>query len=269
MKLRDVVAEFLADLTRAQHRTNELSKRLSEKYRDDRLLRFFPVPNALLDEAVVTLRFAPRGPDGDAAPAGPEPREPVQPHPHLALRLAHAVAAAVAAGVGRRLRADDPAGEPGRRMAAALTSDRVVDALAGRVRPALQAFVERAVAAGRTDELVESALRSIAPPLAEALAEDPDLAVHLRTVEAAVGEALAEPAGGVRDALAAAAEAAQALAAVRESVPSLDVIVDSASLAQFPEHAIHTLTLKAKLRNYRWVVVEREGRPDDDLLPEQ
>ncbi|NTX24625.1 hypothetical protein, partial [Burkholderia cepacia] len=64
--LRDIAAAFLDSLAGAQHEANLYSKRLAVKYREDPLLKYFPVPNGLLDEADVTLRFAvPPGADGD------------------------------------------------------------------------------------------------------------------------------------------------------------------------------------------------------------
>ena len=56
--LRDIAAAFLDSLAGAQHEANLYSKRLAVKYREDPLLKYFPVPNGLLDEADVTLRFA-------------------------------------------------------------------------------------------------------------------------------------------------------------------------------------------------------------------
>src|SRR5262245_3185538 len=108
MKLRHIIAEFLADLTHAQHRANELSRRLSCQYRHDRLLRYFPVPNAELDEAVLTLRFAPREEEAAAAPAaGDAPPCPPEPHPLLALRLARGAVEAVTDRLARDVRGVD------------------------------------------------------------------------------------------------------------------------------------------------------------------
>jgi hypothetical protein len=47
----------------------------------------------------------------------------------------------------------------------------------------------------------------------------------------------------------------------------MEVIVDAPTLAQLPEHAVQTLTLKAGLRKYRWSVVDGDGAAaTEDLL---
>jgi hypothetical protein len=271
MKLRDIVAEFLADLTRAQHRTNELSKRLSDRYRNDRLLRFFPVPNALLDEASVTLRFAPIESGAGAVEETPEaPSSSVELHPLLALRMAQAIAAPALKSLAQRLRAGHGADEEMRRnLAGALTSDAVVQKLSRRLQPVLQSFLERAASVGAEEALVKAARQELARSLAAALQEDKDFRALVSDLDATVSRALGE--SEVRETLVHGAAAAHALTALPTQLPAMDVAVDGPTLANFPEHAIQTITLKAKLRNYKWVIVEdRDGKPvEEDLLPEQ
>jgi hypothetical protein len=270
MNLRDVVTTLLSDLTLAQHRANELANQLGAKYRDDRLLRFFPVPNALLEEAVVTLRFAPRASEQEAATpeAGPAPMRPGEPHPSLALRLATAIVAPVCALLAERLRgAQGPARGRRRVLADALASDAVVRTLARRSQPLVHAFLERAAGAGPAGESPAPLLRELAPTLARALREDADLVEHLPDLEAAVAKALDDSRDAVHEALVHGAAAARALAEVAARIPQMEVIVDAPTLAQLPEHAVQTLTLKAGLRKYRWSVVDGDGAAaTEDLL---
>jgi hypothetical protein len=273
MKLRDAAAALLADLTHAQHRTNELSKRLSSKYRDDRLLRFFPVPNALLDEAVVTLHFALREAAAEAAEPASEtaPQHSGEAHPHLALRLARSIVAPVCANLARHLRGgSDPHAGPRQKLADALVSESVVHAFAHRLQPPLHAFVERAVSSEAPDDLVEATLPHLAPALAGALREDEDLAAHVLDLDAVVAEAFNDSLDVIRETLVHGAASAQALAALPAEIPQIEVILDGPALAQLPEHAIQTLTLKARLRQHQWTVVEREGAAvAEDLVPKE
>lgn len=56
--LSDLLGALLIDLARAQHLSNEYSKRLGEIYKIDPLLRVFPVPNGYLTEVTVDLQMA-------------------------------------------------------------------------------------------------------------------------------------------------------------------------------------------------------------------
>lgn len=58
ISLRALLAAVLRDVAAAQNQSNYYSARvLADRYRDDELLRMFPVPNAFLGELEITLQF--------------------------------------------------------------------------------------------------------------------------------------------------------------------------------------------------------------------
>jgi len=56
-----LIGGFLIDLARAQHMSNEFSKRLGEIYKKDPLLRVFPVPNGYIGTVTMELKAGIQG----------------------------------------------------------------------------------------------------------------------------------------------------------------------------------------------------------------
>jgi hypothetical protein len=56
--LGDVIGAILRDQALAQHMANQTTARLAEQYRDHKALRAFPVPNPVVQEVEIELKFA-------------------------------------------------------------------------------------------------------------------------------------------------------------------------------------------------------------------
>lgn len=69
--LSELLATILIDAARAQNESNKYSAVISEEYKKDKVLGFFPVPNAFLPELEVELKFS----IGSLDDAGASPEE--------------------------------------------------------------------------------------------------------------------------------------------------------------------------------------------------
>lgn len=55
--LHEVLSTILIDITKAQHAANVFSRQLSKRYKDDKLLKSFPIPNALISNIDINLKY--------------------------------------------------------------------------------------------------------------------------------------------------------------------------------------------------------------------
>ncbi|WP_321940616.1 hypothetical protein [Burkholderia cepacia] len=277
--LRDIAAAFLDSLAGAQHEANLYSKRLAVKYREDPLLKYFPVPNGLLDEADVTLRFAvPPGADGD------ERASRLDTDTLAADALPSQVAVADLATEAGALLLRDLAGALGRMRGArgaagggadaahdridALRSSRVVRELGGNLHALLGDALTRAM---RGTPPTRDALRAGLLDVLHASLDDGLADVFDAHERADAGHTSFEGTvdaswDALRGLIEAAAERQRGIQAETARVPSLAVTLDPAALQGIPSEFVQTLTLRAKLRNYKWVLVGEGGRERDELV---
>ncbi|WP_321782721.1 hypothetical protein [Burkholderia pyrrocinia] len=277
--LRDIAAAFLDSLAGAQHEANLYSKRLAVKYREDPLLKYFPVPNGLLDEAEVTLRFAvPPGADGDerasrldadALPADAMPSQVAV--ADLAMEAGTLLLRDLAGALGRVRGASGAAGTGGdlaRERIDALRSSRVARELAGNLHALIGDALTQALRGTppSPDALRAGLLDVLDASLGDSLSGAFD-ADDREDAERASFEAAVDASGAALHGLiVAAAERQREIQAETARVPSLAVALDAATLQGIPAEFVQTLTLRAKLRNYKWVLVGEGGRERDELV---
>ncbi|MBY4728020.1 MULTISPECIES: hypothetical protein [Burkholderia] len=277
--LRDIAAAFLDSLAGAQHEANLYSKRLAVQYREDPLLKYFPVPNGLLDEANVTLRFAvPPGADGDERASrldADTPAADALPSQVAVADLATEAGALLlrdlADALGSVRGASGAAGEstdPIRDRIDALRSSRVARELGSNLHALLGDILTQAMRGTEPslDALRARLLDVLHASLDGSLADvfDADGRTDAgRASFAAVVDASWEALRGLVDA---AAERQRRIQAETARVPSLAVTLDPAALQGVPAEFVQTLTLRAKLRNYKWVLVGEGGRERDELV---
>ncbi|WP_322076622.1 hypothetical protein [Burkholderia cepacia] len=283
--LRDIAAAFLDSLAGAQHEANLYSKRLAVKYREDPLLKYFPVPNGLLDEADVTLRFAvPPGADGDERASRLDTdtlAADVLPSQVAVADLATEAGALLlrdlAGALGRMRGARGAAGaagaagggaDPAHDRIDALRSSRVVRELGGNLHALLGDALTQAM---RGTPPTRDALRAGLLDVLHASLDDGLADVFDAHERADAGHASFEGAvdacwDALRGLIEAAAERQRGIQAETARVPSLAVTLDPAALQGIPSEFVQTLTLRAKLRNYKWVLVGEGGRERDELV---
>ncbi|MGN8189890.1 hypothetical protein ACTJLD_28320 [Burkholderia sp. 22088] len=274
--LRDIAAAFLDSLAGAQHEANLYSKRLAVKYREDPLLKYFPVPNGLLDEADVTLRFAvPPGADGDerasrldtdtlAADALPSQVAVAD----LATEAGALLLRDLAGALGRMRGAAGGGADPAHDRIDALRSSRVVRELGGNLHALLGDALTQAM---RGTPPTRDALRAGLLDVLHASLDDGLADVFDAHERADAGHASFEGTvdaswDALRGLIEAAAERQRGIQAETARVPSLAVTLDPAALQGIPSEFVQTLTLRAKLRNYKWVLVGEGGRERDELV---
>jgi len=256
--LKDILGAILKDLTGAQNIANHYSAWLSQQYRDHRLLKFFPVPNALLTYVELEFRFAVRQTvvDPDSGPLPPDPT-PAAFRP-IALGLTQ-----WALSVVRQALATEHS-EEAARLEASLRQPRVEDQITANVADALYAHRLRLV--DRSGGIDRKALGSaIVDGVRQNLLNDKDL---VRVLGAArLNNLFADLEGGKLPSEQAVQEL-ERLFKPDASRPALDleVVVDADQLRDYPEKDLHILRIKAELRNYKWVIVTETG--EEILVPE-
>ena len=280
--LRDIAAAFLDSLAGAQHDANLYSKRLAVKYREDPLLQYFPVPNGLLDEANVTLRFA--VPPGADSAGGDERAARLDPGTPAADALPSRVAVADLATEAGALLLRDLAGALGpvrgasgaagarddrlRDRIDALRSSRVARELGSNLHALLGDALTQAMRGTppSLDALRAGLLDVLHASLDDSLADVFDADDRTDAGRASFEAALDASWAALDGLIAAAAERQRGIQAEAARVPSLAVTLDPAALQGIPAEFVQTLTLRAKLRNYKWVLVGEGGRERDELV---
>ncbi|KAF1037217.1 MAG: hypothetical protein GAK33_03150 [Burkholderia lata] len=277
--LRDIAAAFLDSLAGAQHEANLYSKRLAVKYREDPLLKYFPVPNGLLDEADVTLRFAvPPGAadderssrlDADTPTADALPSQVAV--ADLATEAGALLLRDLAGALGPVLGASGAAGEgadPLRDRIDALRSSRVARELGSNLHALLGDALTQAMrrAEPSLDALRAGLLDVLHASLDGSLADVFDVSDRKDAGRASFDAAVDASWEALRSLIDAAAERQRGIQAETARVPSLAVTLDPAALQGIPAEFVQTLTLRAKLRNYKWVLVGEGGRERDELV---
>lgn len=272
-RLREIIGSLLHDLTWAQHQSNLHSRALSETYRNDKLLRAFPVPNAALGPVSLQLRFAvvhsengseeARSPGQDAVGAD-RVRWPTGRFLDLGYRLASLTLRALV----ERLTANLPVHERDE-LVDAILADRNRAELGDAVGYALERWSTESAPAeagqAAAGQAVGEAWAVVERVVRRRVVGDPDIAARLdeegRTAYIAAVREVVEPL------LAALLEWIAGIPIEPADLLDLDVVVDAGTLAGLPEHALQTLDLTFEMRNYRWVV-SADGR-DDDLIPDR
>jgi hypothetical protein len=250
--LKDIVAAFLDSLTGAQQEANLYSKGLAEKYRVDPLLRFFPVPNGLAYEAEITLHFVvPQ--EGPASPQDPPQVGAGRPSMVAVTDLAGQVSRLALQQVAQLLERSGSS-----ELANAVQADRVAQELARRLHPLADRWLRQAMNGGDAAEAELSA--ELVRRLADALGD------NIPGVKDQLEEAVRAGLPQIHQALREVAERQRHVQAETAQFSSLPVTLDASSLQGIPIELVHTLRLRAKLRNYKWVLVGDGDDRHDELL---
>ncbi len=257
--LKDILSAFLRDLTESQDTANRATRDLAEEYWEDTRLRDFPVPNALLTEVELDLKYS----VGSVTSSGP-PR--VERWIAAFGELARSAAAAMATAGVRRVDQilDGRGGFAGDKA----HWDTVRRNLAG---PEFLRYLEEEIAGGLYHERErlldpdgalrrEEACQVASEALDRSLLAHPDLAPAFE-----LGGKAAR-----REARLALREVAQAEIDQRASLmppgpglrpdPHAEILLTADELKDIPQQLISAVRIKARLRNFKWVVVE-EGKP--------
>lgn len=254
--LQTVIKALLSDLTTAQHKTNRVTRHLVKKYRCDAIMQNIPVPNAVIDEVELTLRFAVESveeTEGERlASAG---SGDFSPSAGIVNRIAATIGALFAAELEKEIRsATDPYHPKREPLLASLAQSVTREALTAHVSAALHAAWSGQEMLSLTVDPIKVGLEAIERQLISALGSDEDLKSVVGSVDEVVSRALSRVFDRQGEALSAAVdETARSLAPAADgsSRTLINVILDGAKLARLPESVIQTLKIRFCLRGYR------------------
>lgn len=230
--LHDILGALLRDAALARAETDRFVRSLSDEYRNDDLLRAFPVPRPEIREMTIDLALAVKA----AAPTPVDPKK------------------AVASAVARTL----PAFLAGAAVLAALRAPsrtpRATDPVRDELNRISEAELLRVASAGAaTAAATESFVTSFPDKVVRSLRP---VGVTLRDPELSAFRA------ALRDF---AVASVAALAAERSLAFNLEVAVTPQELSGLPESALTRVRLTLAMENYEWVARD-EGGPQR-LIP--
>jgi len=260
-KLSDIMAAFLEDLTFAQNASNEYSTKLAEKYRDDKYLKYFPVPNGLLDEAVITLRFMADGTeDGSTDTRSDRSREPSD---SLVLRLSIAIARVFGEAIASHLENGTGTSERAA-LVLALRSAEGANKLSRYFARDARDYLRGCSQTEESESSRAATLDALATACVDALNSDAGVSKAVNDI----GAMTASSFKGVHEALDSLLKQTgqhfRSMSDIRTPTKDLRVLIDNGRMAAFPDDAIQTITLKATLRDYKWVIKEESGLTDGE-----
>lgn len=231
--LHDILGAILRDAALARAETDRFVRSLGDEYRNDDLLRAFPVPRPEIRELSIDLALAFKA----AAPSPVDPRKAVASAVARTIPAFLAGAAALAAlrPHARAARASDPVRDELSRLTEAELL-RVASAGAAAAATVAEAFVS---------SFPDKAARSLRP-----------LGLTLRDPE------LSDFRAAARDF---AVASVAALAAEQSRAFNLEVAVTPQELSGLPDSALTRVRLTLAMENYEWVARD-EGGPQR-LIP--
>jgi hypothetical protein len=277
-QLHEVLSTILIDITKAQHAANVFSCQLSKRYKDDKLLKSFPIPNALISNIDINLKY---GLAKDLEFPHETPVTEVNldnfyPSTNKFLKIGHICAANVLDGVIELLKSKnlpDLPSEQGKRekILESLQSEKIRVDLGNAIGNSLDNWYRFLRAANEKEiskeEQINKAIAKVKQSISEILLSDIDLKQQFlpgdlagvlenyqsnfwQKLEANIKPLIAE------------------LFLEEESVihKSMDVFVDADKLKNLPESAIQSMNFQIQLQNYKCVVT-KPGE-EEELIPE-
>ncbi|MCP3961757.1 MAG: hypothetical protein GY719_28275 [bacterium] len=258
--LRAAVTAILEELSLAQNRANRLTRRLARKYRDDKILRIFPIPSQQLKEVEIDLHY---GIDAVALMEGGG-RDELAPSLGLFHQPCSWIATAVLDQVAARIRERERKEPEGREtlcvLRRRLEGAEIRDGLAQRLARQLLVRLGELVADEKLDR--EAAKRIIQRTLNDEVGQHPGLRDHIEPPTAeeadrrqlAIGDRLEQVLERACDEI----DARLAPEKLQDQ-PNLEVFFDAERLAKLPAHAVQNLHIHATRFGTQWVVEEDGG----------
>lgn len=234
-KLKTVIASILSSLDDAQHQSNLTTSQLAKQYSTDEALKYLQLPNAVMSEIDITLRFAIKEYVEESARILKKNSQAIKLQPVTLNRSANL---ATAEKLVEKIRSNLSG-------SAALTLDDEVKrkALVSRVQDALYS-------SGLEKKSADDTSTAVSKVVSEAILEGKEIPTKQK-------EALSDIIYNNR-------QLVGTLSA--EEVGDLDVIVDGTSLAGMPAEAIQTLHITTKMENYRWIQSNDSSAPGEFVI---
>ncbi|WP_163438552.1 hypothetical protein [Fibrobacter succinogenes] len=229
-KLNSVIASILDSLDSAQHKSNLTTSQLAEQYRTDNTLKYLQLPNAVMSEVDITLRYAINSysnpvmlkkslTESNDATLAKEAKFT----PKVLNRTANRT---VAENLYAKL-------EPNlsRNAKEILADSTKKEILISRIQDTLYT-------SGKNQKSADDTTTAVLKTINESLSENNEVAT-------AEKKALTDLIANARQRV--------FTVSASEDIGDLDVIIDANALADMPEEAIQTLHITTKMQNYRWI----------------
>jgi hypothetical protein len=220
-KLKTVIASILNALDSAQHQSNITTSKLAEQYQKDDALKYLQLPNAVMSEVEMDLRFAIKEYVENLSLMKTAKLDTET----TKITLNKSANLATAEKLVDKVRASLP-----EKAAALLSDDTKRKLLVSRVQDTLYTSGIEKKSADDTSTAVSNVISSAlleGEPVS--LSQKKNLSEIIKNDRLALGSFTSEDVG------------------------ELDVIVDAASLASIPEEHIQKLHIKVEMQNYRWI----------------
>lgn len=218
-KLSEVITAILSSLNNAQHQSNKRSRSLADSYRNDEIMKFFALPNAQLAEADITLKYAIKSVQKTASP------EDAKDSPDETLYAIRKKATRIVDGILRNESVQNGL------AAKSLDKKEMECSLVDAVGECMYHGKKK----GRSDSEIA---KDVEEKLQGVLGCAPAVSTLLQSKPALLNS-VADKAG--------------------DTVDDMEVIVDNEILQGLPESVIQTIQLKARVKNFHWIVDQKSS----------
>ncbi|OWV01801.1 hypothetical protein [Fibrobacter sp. UWR2] len=220
-KLKTVIASILNAIDSAQHQSNLTTSKLAKQYSKDELLKYLQLPNAVMSEVDITLRYAVEEFIEGNTLNTTKKLQSIEPQ----ITLNRSANQATAEKLIDKLRTSLPEKE-----ALILDDDIKRKALISRVQETLYA-------SGIEKKSADDTSTAVAKVLSSSLLGDTEISSSQKK---ALSDIITNERQNIENFTA-------------EQIGELEVIVDGTTLSGLSPEVIQTLHITTKLENYRWV----------------
>ncbi len=220
-KLNEVISAILSSLNNAQHQSNKSSRALADSYKNDDIMKYFSLPNASLSEVDITLKYAIKDVGKSTVPQdtdlGNSPAESL-----------YSIRQKVTRSIDQVMQNETVQGKISSSNASVKEIEsRLVEDISWHI------YQEQQKKKSSTD-----ILDSVTKKFQSILGTDVNQESILRQGAASIMENVAVEDGEKTE----------------TSIDDMEVIVDNDILMGLPESVIQTMQLKARMKNYNWIV---------------
>lgn len=223
-KLSEVITAVLSSLDNAQHQSNKFSRKLADCYKNDDIMKYFALPNAAVAEADITLRYAMK----DVVQAASDACATIDDSKTETLYAARTDASKI---VSEIMRNDDFRGEiESSGLKIQDVSNKMVDSIS-------ETIYQGNKKGFASDDIAKYAMRNVH-----------DMFDDSPNVQKKIQSSMVESFQNTLN------KSPKIMGTEVNEDKDLEIIVDNDILQKLPEFVIQTIQIKAKVKNYHWIV---------------
>lgn len=220
-KLNEVISAILSSLNNAQHQSNKSSRSLADSYKNDDIMKYFALPNASLSEVDITLKYAIKDVGKNTVPQDTDLG-------NSQAESLYSIRQKVTSSIDLIMQNETVQGKIRSSNANAKeTENRLVDDISRYI------YQEK-----QKKKSHEEIADGVTKKCQTVLGEDMNLKSILNQGAVSLMESVAAEEGD----------------GTGTPIDDVEVIVDNDILQGLPESIIQTIQLKARMKNYNWIV---------------